>query len=341
MYYQLLRNKDRTAELKVHFRAFEVKDADEIVRCIFSEYQATYFKQSFYNAANLIREHNSGHIKFLVAETAQGDIAGMLALKRFLPRQNMCEIASEIFKPEYRGYGMAWPFFLYGMGMIDKMMVSAAYCLPVLFHDITQRLMERLGLMPCGFIFGAFYMPGIKHSYQRDDNLKHPQGIMIQKKQKQSVGVLYLPREQQDFVASLYSRLGVEFSTSTDHIPLCGNTELFWENDSVQKNCAIYIDHAGRDLQEKILFLKRKYTEPAQTFNIFVDITSKDAVVVYEMLCSEGFFFAGIQPLCSKKEFMVMNNPGSIDIDMDSLVLTPSFCYIKNYVKQFYLRVRR
>ena len=340
MHYHMLQNPEKGKSIRVRFRPFENKDAPEFIRCIHSEYGDTYFKRSFYQAETFIEENESGHIRFLTAELDNGEIAGMLAIKRFLPREDMCEIASAIFKQEYRGYHMSWPFLQYAMEIVDLMKVSAAYCLPVVFHKITEVPMERLGLIPCGFIFSVFLMKNIQHSYPKDENLKHPQGVMIQMKDKKDAGVLFLPQVHLDFAAKLYGDLGAQFSFGSGQPELYGESQLFFVNDSLQQNCAIHVDHAGADLVSRILEIRAAHTAPYQTFNVFLNVSDDSAPIAYQEIIKLGYFFTGFQPLCSAREIMILHDPQNVPLHLDDFVLTERFHKVLDYIKLFEQEIR-
>ena len=323
-------------KLSVRFRPMTEKDAPFMVECIRDEYGETYFKQSFYDQNELIRENARGHIRFFAAESKEGEIVGMLALKRFLPREEMCEIASEIFLKKYRGFGMAYPFFQYAEENInlinEKEPISAIYCLPVLFHDMTQRLMERLGLVPTGFVFGKFRLSAINHSYGSVDTPKHPQGIMIKKLAKQSAGKIFVPVEHRALTEKIYRALGADFSFGEEGGEILAESEIFCENDEIQRNTLIYVDKAGEDLAARVKALREKYSGEDATFSVFLNISEAGATKAYETLRGLGCIFAGFQPLCSPREYMVLHNPMGVPLGLDTLRLTPFFAHLKDYV---------
>lgn len=330
-------NEKIGASIQVRLRPFRPEDAPAMVRCIRGEYEDTYFKRDFYTPENLVREHESGHITFLAAELVDGPVIGMLALKRFLPREDMCEIASQIFLPEYRGFHMAWPFFLYGMERMALMEgVSAAYCLPVLFHAVTQILMERLGLVPTGFFFGVFLMEQIHHSYPRDSNRKHPQGIMVMKQKKDDAGVLYLPPVHHAFAEGTYRDLGAAVRFAPGARELMGESELFFTNDPLQHSCHIHVDRGGADLVSRVREIMAQHPVPEQTFNLSLNASDESAVAAYEALLPLGFFFSGLQPLCSGREILALHHCGGTPICLEELYLTPKFRAVAQYVAPFY-----
>jgi hypothetical protein len=113
--------------LKLRLRRYHEGDEAGMIACVRDEYGDTYFKRGFYDPEYLKKEAEE-HITFLVAETEEDGIAGMLILKSFAPEESMCEIASQIFRKKYRGYGLAMPFFEYGMEILLNRDYSAAYC---------------------------------------------------------------------------------------------------------------------------------------------------------------------------------------------------------------------
>ena len=332
--YRRFRNEQLQKEINLQFRLFQPEDTMALISCVRDEYGDTYFKQSFYNPEALLAADETQKIQFLVAQQEDGEIVGMLALKRFKPREDMCEIASQIIRREYRGYHIAWPFFQYGMTVLEQLPgVSAVYCLPVLFHKITEVLMERLGLVPCGVICSVFLMDHIRHSYHRDGNHKHPQGIMIKKQEKQSAGVLYVAKEHQEIAAQIYSALQVSFSFG-DPEPMTGTSALHYYNDERQQNCAIYVDHSGTDLMQRVREIQQQFSGPWQTYNVFLNVSDGGAVGAYRQLTAGGFFFTGFQPLCSAREIMVLHDPGLVRIDFTTWALTPAFARLRDYIEQ-------
>ncbi len=350
---QLLTLKNREGRI-LHVRLRQYRHGDEpgMIACIRDEYGSTYFKRNFYLPEQIKKESDCGHITFLVAETVPfyntriqakeasfGEIAGMMILKEFTPKESMCEIASQIFKKEYRGYGLAMPFFEYGMEILTSRRYSAAYCLPVLFHDTTQRLLYRLGLRATGLILNVFHMGRITHSYHRDRNKKHSQGIQIRALGKKDAGMLYLPPEHTEFCRGIYDSLGVAYRVADEKSRKQGKlpavSEVEWKQDTFQCSLEIRICKAGKDLPERITELHSRYPLTGlQTANIFLNINDRNALWAYRSLTEAGYFFTGLKPLCSDKEYMVLHNAGRVEMWLEDYVVTEEFKQLVNYIKE-------
>lgn len=318
--------------LGVTLREFRPGDEEGMIACIRDEYGNTYFKQNFYRRKYLREEAESGHTIFLIAEAAQGEIAGMMALKQFYPKENMCEVASQIFRKKYRGYGLAEPFFEYGVEIMKGRGYFAAYSRPVLFHDVTQRLLYRQGFRATGFGLNAFNMDVITHSYENGKNEKHSYGIQILPLEKQNAGRLYVPKELFSVCSGIYDALGVSFRLVQEvegrmqDRGLPNDSTVSYVQDILQKNLEIEVSKVGEDLPKRVEELKRKYPLTGrQTANLFLNINDPHAVWAYKKLKEAGYFFAGLKPLCSAQEYMVLHHRGEVEIHFEDYVLSGEF----------------
>ena len=353
-----LKNKEGKS-LSLLLRQYREGDEEGMIACIRDEYGDTYFKRGFYDPACLKKEAGEGTITFLVAETKDDGIAGMLILKEFYPEETMCEVASQIFRKKYRGFGLAAPFFDYGMEILTSRPYSAAFCLPVLFHDVTQRLLYRLGFRATGLALGVFDMEHITHSYRNGRNTKHSQGIQVRAVKKRDAGILYIPEECREFCREVYDRLGVSYdirtvrttdkSRTTDKVKATDKVKtgdkdkgclpssciMSYKQDDVQSSLEVRIHQTGADLPERLRELHSRYPLTGkQTANVFLNISDKYAVWAYERLREKGYFFTGLKPLCSEREYMVLHNPGEVEIYLEDYVLSEEFqrmikCMIK------------
>lgn len=341
MEFRIFRRGGET--LCARFRPFRTSDAAGIIACIRDEYGETYFRRDFYDPQFLIAEHARGKATFYVAETEVGEVAGMLVLNLLPATETGCEIATQIFRLKYRGFGMAKPFFTYIFAKLRQMNeqrpISALLCLSVLFHDVTERLMERAGFHPAGFVFGKFRMDVVTHQYPTDANAKHPAGIMIRKLAKRAAGEIYLPAAHADFVHGIYDALAVPFSIRTTGAP-SETSEASFVQDENHGNCAIFVNRSGSDVAACVAAIEARCRAPQQTYNVFLNTSDPGAIFACRALEARGYFLAGVHPLLSSVERIVLHKPGKIPLDLSSFVLTPRFQSIARYVRHCYEAMR-
>lgn len=340
---KLLKLQNRQGDREVfRLRPFRPGEEAGLIACIEEEYGGTYFKRELYRPEQIRRKAQSGRIVFLVAERMPPEkedgveIAGMLILKRFYPEETMCEVASQIFRKKYRGYGLAMPFFEYGMEILEGGSYSAAYCLPVLFHDTTQRLLYRLGFRATGLVLNVFHMEKITHSYKRDRNKKHSQGIQIKMEEKKNAGMLYLPKEHQDFCGEIYDALGAAYRMAeSGKGALAGNCGMSVTQNEEQCSLTVCLRKVGADLQQRMEEIHRRYPLAGmQTANIFININDENAVWAYRLLVKSGYFFAGLRPLCAEWEYMVLHHRGEVEICFEEYALSGEFKKLIKYIEE-------
>lgn len=334
----IARNK-KGSIVSVVFREYREGDEKGMIACIRDEYGNTYFKQNLYDPLYIKKQAREGKIRFLVVETEEKEIAGIMFLKRFDPEENVCEIASQIFRKEYRGYGIAVPFIRYGMKLLLAESYSAAYAFPVLFHNVTQRLLYRQSFRATGFMLNVFDMDVISHSYYRDRNRKHSQGIQVMAVKKRDAGILHIPKEHWKFCQKIYDSLGVVYKISDGKkgVPAREDSKVTFVNNEQQSSLEVCIQNIGKNLAYKIHQLQLLFPlKEKQTANILLNCNDDYAVGAYRILKNMGYFFAGFRPLCREREYMVLHHPGEVEIYFGEYTLSGEFALLMQYVKTCY-----
>lgn len=332
-------------KLTVTLRQSRPGDEEAMIACIRDEYEDTYFRKELYDPIYIREAAESGQITFLTAETKAGEIAGMFVLKEYVPEENTCELASEILRKKYRGYGLAGLFYEYGLNLLLSRHYSAALCFPVLFHDITQKLAGRLGMRATGFLLNIFDLERIRHSYLNGKNTKHSVGVQILAVGKKDAGNVYIPQEHQALCGRIYKSLRVDFHMMPDtgrkdiQERMPSESELSYRQDEMQSSLEICIHRIGMDLPGRMEKIHRKYPLTGrQTENVLLNINDIHAVDTYRSLTGSGYFFTGLKPLCGVYEYMILHHPGTVECFMEDYAVAPEFLKILKYVKRNYER---
>lgn len=323
--------------IRVRFREFEPRDAESIVNCIRQEYGDSYRKQNMYDPNYIVRQFENRRLFFYLAELESGEIIGCLALTRNPPNEIAWGIATGITLKPYRNYGVFWNLTNFITSRIRQSQnIPAVYCHSQLYHSITQKIMERVGLKPVGFMLSMILARDFTNSYSQNQNTKLSLGILTRKISKHDVGILYLPPDLEKFARGIYGKLHTHFKIETVIEKLSGASEIEYSNDPRQQNCTIKIHSAGSDLKSRIESIQSEFREKYQTFNVFLNISDSKSPAAIEILNRLGYFCSGFNPLCSEKEIMILQNPRDVSIDFDELKLTPQFDEIRQTVKRFY-----
>ncbi|MBP3780037.1 MAG: GNAT family N-acetyltransferase [Selenomonas sp.] len=324
-------------QLQVGYREFRPADVTGLIACIKDEYSSTYLKPEFYEPDFILNGVAKGEFHFLVAE-AEGKIAAALGLKLNMPHETTCEWITGVVLREYRRFGIMNTLFQMALDKMAAMPgISAGYGFSVTYHDISQRAMGHLGFVPCGFMPSVLAIQNISHSFVRDKNTKHHHIIIVKCQEKDNAGTIYVPAEHTNIARQVYDSLGVKVNTESSFVPLSGESHCLVENDAGQASCSIWVEESGADLAARISGIEENYQDPQQTFNIMLNVSDERAVAAYHELRRLGYFFTGFRPISGKNEFMLLHNPGRIQIDFTSLAIAEAGEYLREYVNTCYL----
>jgi len=112
-------------------------------------------------------------------------------------------------------------------------------------------------------------------------------------------------------------------------------SDMEWKQDTFQCSLEIRISRVGQDLPKRMAELHSRYPLAGmQTANVFLNINDRNALWAYRRLTELGYFFTGLKPLCSDREYMVLHNAGEVEMWLEDYVVTEEFKKLVNYIKK-------
>ncbi len=333
-----LYNRHTGEKRRFTMRPFAPGDEKGMIACIRDEYVDSYFKRDFYDESTLKEKALSDHYVFFTAET-DGKIAGMEIFVLFTERgDDFIEPASQIFRIQYRGYGLAEAFVQYTFELAKQMQPKALFVHAVTFHSITQKVCGAQGMIPTGFRLGSFLSEKMQNSYPKGHCPKHSEGVMILPVQKTDAGIVYVPRVLADYISDCYRRLGMTYTLCFDRRELPQTSAVLdVTTDEQQRTVLICIRQSGADLEKQIAQLMALHREQScWTYQITLSADSGYAIAEYEMLHHMGFFFTGLKAACAQTEQFYMQWCGDLELCMEDYVLTEEFVRVRKQIQQFY-----
>ncbi len=327
-------------ELCVTVRRYRCGDEKGMIDCIRDEYGDTYAKETWYSASAIMESAEKGRDIFIVAQLPSGEIAGTTALVRTEGKTcTVYEIAAQVVKKKYRGHKIAQRIFEYGLKLLEDKKASAVYSQPVLFHDVTQKLLCGLGMKAVGILPNIFDLEVLHHSYDNGRNTKMPLGIQVKAMCGQNAGRLYLPDRHKAFCRERFEELGAAYEIMDSAAQDCGempaNSRLSYHYDRKHQYLEIHILTIGADFDRQLGQLLWTYPLRGEhTANVFLNSNDRYAVSVYEKLAKKGFFFTGIKPLCDDNAYLIMHHAGGVLFHLEDLKLNVEFQKIAEYIRE-------
>ena len=196
---------DETAEFTL--RDFCPADAPQIIACIRDAYGDTYVKPFLYTEEGVRSCDERGIMRFSVAETAQGVLAGITAYELDEHFPGMAEIACQVILRVYHGYGLALPLALHSMRRADAQPLTGQFARALGCHKISQKTLKGMGFTACGFLLNVFDKSLFRYHFQNGSYAKVPQSIAV-KRQGNDAAALWLPEELRDLGGNTLRALG-------------------------------------------------------------------------------------------------------------------------------------
>ncbi len=328
--------------LHVLVRKYQSGDEQGIIDCIRNEYGSTYVKAHWYSKSAIRENAVKGRDILIVAQLPNGEIAATAALVKIQGENEVSyEIAAQVVKKQYRGCGIAQRLFAYGFELLADKNAVSVYSQPVLFHDVTQKLLCGFGLQPVGILPNMFDLTVLRHSYDNGRNAKMPLGIQVKIKRGQTAGRLYLPKKHWDFCTECCKALDIAYEIA-EREPETGEkgnmpvkSSISYQYNVVHRYLEISIHAIGTDLyrQLKRLFYAYPLTG-ASTATVFLNANDRHAVSVCERLAVQGFFFTGIKPLCPENTYLIMHYAKGTAFYLEDLKLNMEFRNIADYIRK-------
>lgn len=117
---------------------------------------------------------------------------------------------------------------------------------------------------------------------------------------------------------------------------------MTYKNDDLQGNLEIRIQRAGQDLPDRMRELHSHFPlKGKQTAGVFLNCNDPGAVWACEMLEAMGYFFAGMKPLCSQREYLILHHPGEVKIYFDDYQATEEFRQLIRHIEKEYHKRRK
>lgn len=325
-------------------RPYQYGDEKGIIDCIRSEYGDSYFKRDFYIPEKIREMAMGSKYVFFVAES-EGRIMGVEVFVLFSEWENYIEPATQILREECRRYGLADAMVKYTFPLAEQMEPFCLFVHAVTFHDITQKVCGRQGMVPAGFRLGSFLTEKMSNSYLLGRCEKYSEGIMILPVGKQNAGKVYFPEELQGFAKKIYGKLGVtyRFMDSGDGTGTCSfmapvreNAELYAVTDNMQRMILVSIRRSGKDLCSQIRQLLNGHDERLWTVQVTISADTPISLWEYAQLKEMGFFFTGMKPVCGIREQYYMQWVGDTELYMEDYILTENFLEIRDDIQKFF-----
>ena len=321
-----LYKKSTNESLSVTLRPFRPEDAPQLIACIRDAYGDSYVKPFLYTEEGIFRYVQSGKMSFSVAETEDGQIAGITAYERSEHFPGMAEIACQVIRRSCSGYGLALPLALHTMEMAETLPLTAQYSKALGCHLISQKTLKGMGFTGCGFLLNVFDKEKFLHRFENGNYAKIPQSVAIKRQDKEDAGQVWLPEELVPLAAGVYEGQGLSWNCRPQASWLTGPDLWEEEDDRFHATLALWARTCGEGFPDRLAaYVDAVANRPGQTVNLYLNLSRPGSGAAYEAARRQGFFFTGFLPCCGDGEYMILHHPLQVPVLLDDIPFIPEY----------------
>ncbi|WP_155951002.1 GNAT family N-acetyltransferase [Pseudobutyrivibrio sp. MD2005] len=311
-------------------RLAEQSDVPSIINCVKEEYGDSYYRREFYDE-DMLRNSLDSYNIFLVCH---GDeLCGMQSMIDRRPLDTNMEAASQIFRKKYRGKGLPKELIIYTCEKAKQEGASCVYTTTVTFHNVTQSMFEKIGMVPVAVNFGSYITAKMNNSYALGNSEKYAQAILVLPLKKKNAGKIYISEHEKDLVTYLYKKLNVDFEIDTTiNEPTEVASEISVKVTEREQSLCIRVNKIGLDLKSVIEELQKKYAGELWTMQLILPTSDRESIWAQAKLKELGFYFTGLKPLCNEKEQIFMQYIGNVKFYPEEFVFTDDFRYLMDEI---------
>lgn len=322
----LLFHKTTRQALEVALRPFRPSDAPHIIACLRDAYGDTYVKPYLYTEEGILHHEESGELCFSVAETPGGQIVGITAYAQsggLFP--GMSEIACQVVRREFNGYGLALPLALHAMGRAERLPLAGQYARALGCHLISQKTLKGMGFTACGFLLNVFNKERFTYRYQNGSYAKIPQSLAVKRQGAGHLGPVFLPEEWAPLAEQSFRSLGVTWEQAPGGA-LSGPDEWTWESDAVHDTLFLRARTCGEAFPEHLAAaLQAEAARKDGTVNLFLSLSRPGSAAAYEEARRLGFFPTGILPCTGDGTYLLLHHPLQVPVRLDGIPCIPEY----------------
>ena len=321
----VLYHKTTGDRLDVTLRPFRQSDADQLIDCIREAYGDTYVKPFLYSREGILHCVESGEMLFSVAE-ADGRIIGITASELSEHFPGMSEVACQVIRQDYSGYGLALPLALHAMGQAEPLPLTGQFSRALGCHLISQKTLEGMGFSACGFLLHVFDKERFRYHFKNGNYAKTPQSVAAKRQGKTSAGAVWLPEELVSLADRMYQNLGLPWSRQESAEALTGPD--IWERELDERHATLTLwartcgEGFGAHLAAKVSTVA---DTPNQTVNLYLNLTCPGSAAAYGEALRQGFFFTGFLPCAADGEYIILHHPLSVPVLLDEIPYIPEY----------------
>ncbi|MDR2402613.1 MAG: GNAT family N-acetyltransferase [Spirochaetaceae bacterium] len=337
-------NKRREAR-EVTIRPARQDDVPDIITLIIKQHGNYYPYANMYSMDFVRRVIESGDMYIVVAELADGMLAGMTGANSKTQFAGTLEWIMLTIRPSCRGFGMGKLLvsFLHQTLPAERYTGIYGHCMSL--DTASQGILAGLGHHITGALLNSYRVDTRAENFTGLDlPFKHNLLVTCLPGNKKNAGPLYVPPVHAGYIKGVYESLGTVWTLGEGEgvKPSRVSPDCIVTPKEEHRYCELTAEEIGLDF-EKILddTLEQYGALKGQSFNAFINLNDPAAPWAYGLLEDRGFFFAGIHALSGPHEYMILHYSPAVSVPFDRIAVLPGFAGAFAYIRKQYEERKR
>ena len=269
----------------------------QVINCLIETRGADYYSALYYDMKWLDR-----NIELFAAFDETGELAGIAGLSQGLFNTEKTTGCLLTVRPAFSKHGIAKQLIVHFTDVLKKRGAGAVKGQVVTTHTEAQNIVESLGWIPTGFLYGA------RHG-------KNALALYTGKLSGKDVGPLYIHKDITDIARFVYDKLGV--TADIQNAGQSGETRVSRVFDAHNRLLYIGAAECGAECGDDF------ESSPEENTIVMLNLNDPSAVYGYESLREAGYAFCGFDPLgeCEQAVFYQGNAPGDMELTEQAMMI--------------------
>lgn len=317
----ILRHKQSGRALEITLRPFHPADADQVIACIRDAYGDTYVKPDLYTREGILLHEARGNLRFSVAETGEGEVAGVTAYALSERFPGLSEIACQVIRRAFSGFGLALPLACHAMERAEALPVTGQYARALGCHLISQKTLKGMGFSPCGFLLNVFDKEKFTYRFQNGDYAKVPQSLAVKPQGAAALArPVFLPEEW----APCLEGLGVSWERAPAG-ELSGPDRWDWELDETHATLTLWARTCGEAFPQHLDRALAEADRPGGSVNLFLRLSCPGSAAALREARRRGFFVTGLLPCGEGGADLILHHPLRLPVRLEGIPCIPEY----------------
>jgi hypothetical protein len=304
------------------------EDVPDIISLIIKQHGNYYPYADLYSMDFVRGVIEKGDLRIIVAELADGLLAGMTGANRKTRFAGALEWIMLTIRPSCRGFGMGKLLVSFLQQTLPAEQYAGIYGHCMSLDTASQGILAGLGHHITGALLNCYRVDSRAENFAGVDlPFKHNLIVTCLPGNKKNTGPLYVPPAHAGYVRGVYETLGTAYALREGAgAPSGESSDCALIHLEEHRYAELFAEEIGLDF-EAILddALGRYGALEGQSFNAFVNLNDPAAPWAGSLLEDRGFSFAGIHALSGPHEYMILHYSPAVPVPFDRIAVLPGF----------------